>query len=155
MLQLNSYTAQQRTVLAKQLLLCADALGGMGRLLSLVEHIKTLSPAPLQNKTASFHYPYGKVSWEKVLFADKVESLAAIIKSKDTFDNLLDVGSKKEQNTVRALFPVTITINPREYAPFSFRAIEAPDANTAHINPLLELLFFASTGLIKKTAQEP
>lgn len=154
MLKLNDYTAQQRAELAQVLAECAEALGGLGKLLGLVEHIKSLSPMPLQNKTASFHYPHGKVSWEKVLFADKVESLSGIIRSRDSFDNLLAVGSKKERNTVRALFPVIMTITPREGEPYSFRAIEAPDDNTARIHPLLELLFFASTGLIKKAAKE-
>jgi hypothetical protein len=154
MLQLNTYDNETRAAIAARITECADALGGLSRLLGLVETILAEKPSPLQNKTASFHYEYGKVSWNKVLFADKVETLAKIIRSHDTMDNLLEKGSKKEQNAVRTLFPVTFTIMPNEGEPFTFKAVDAPDEKTARINPLFELLFFASTGMIKKAIKE-
>jgi len=154
MLQLNTYDQQTRAAIAARLSECAEALGGISRLLGLAETILASKPSPLQNKTASFHYDFGKVSWNKVLFADKIETLAGIIKKHDSTENLLETASKKELNAVRTLFPVVITITPREGAAFTFRAIDAADDNTARINPLFELLFFASTGLIKKAVKE-
>lgn len=156
MLQLNHYDADTRSAIATRINESAAAMGGLGRLLSLVETVKSLKPMPLQNKTASFHFEQGKVSWNKVLFADKIETLCEMIKTHDTFENLLEKGSKKEQNAVRTLFPVTFTVTPQIGESFNFKAIAAPDEKTAHIDPLFELLFFASTGLIKKAArQEP
>lgn len=154
MLQLNTYDTETRAAIAARLNECAEALGGLGRLLSLVETVRGAKPSPLQNKTASFHYEYGKVSWDKVLFADKVETLAKLIQKHDTMDNLLQTASKKEQNTVRTLFPVTFTIAPKEGDAYTFKAIDAPDEKTARINPVFELLFFGSTGLIKKAIKE-
>lgn len=154
MLKLNTYTPEQRADIRMRVNRCSEALGGLGRMLSLIETITGSKPSPLQNKTASFHFDFGKVSWEKVLFADKVKSLEKIIRRHDTMDNLLESGSKKEQNVIRTLFPVTVTITPREGEPFTFRAIDAPDEKTAMINPLFELLFFASTGMVKKALKE-
>lgn len=154
MLNLNDYTPEQRSAIRTRLNTFAEALGGLGRVLGLCETIRDSDTPVLQNKTASFHFEHGKVSWEKVLFADKVETLAKIIKRHDSFENLLKSGSKKEQNTVRTLFPVIVTVSPNEGDPFTFRIIDAPDSSTARINPLFELLFFASTGLIKKAIKE-
>ncbi|UFS61439.1 hypothetical protein LOH54_07160 [Sulfurimonas sp. HSL-3221] len=154
MLQFNTYDNDTLAAIREQLNACAEALGGTGRLLGLVETILGMKPSPLQNKTASFHFEQGKVSWNKVLFSDKVETIAQMIKKHDTMENLLEKGSKKEQNAVRTLFPVTFTITPKEGEPFTFKAVDAPDANTARIDPLFELLFFASTGLIKKALRE-
>lgn len=154
MLQLNNYDENVRTALRQRLNECADALGGASRLLSLVESVLETKPSPLQNKTASFHYPHGKVSWNKVLFADKIETVARIVKSRDTMENLLEKGSKNEINAIRTLFPVTFTVTPRDAEPYTFKAVDAPDEKTARIDPLFELLFFASTGLIKKAMKE-
>ncbi|WP_345969113.1 hypothetical protein WCX72_06945 [Sulfurimonas sp. HSL1-6] len=154
MLQFNHYDNDTLAAIREQLNACAEALGGTGRLLGLVETILGMKPSPLQNKTASFHFEQGKVSWNKVLFADKIETIAQMVKKHDTMENLLEKGSKKEQNAVRTLFPVTFTITPKEGEPFTFKAVDAPDANTARIDPLFELLFFASTGLIKKAIKE-
>jgi len=154
MLQLNTYDDATRNTIKERLNDCAEALGGKGRLLGLAETILQLKPSPLQNKTASFHYDFGKLSWNKVLFADKIETLAGIIRSHDSMENLLETGSKKEQNTVRTLFPVTFTIHLGGGETYTFKAIDAPDDKTARIDPLFELLFFASTGLIKKVFKE-
>ena len=155
MLQLDTYDTAFRTQIRERLNACAEALGGLGRLYGLVETILAAKPSLLRNKTASFHYEGGKVSWDKILFADKVDTLAAIVRKHDTAENLLQTASKKEQNALRTLFPVTITIMPEGGEPFSFKAIDAPDADTARIDPLFELLFFASTGMIKKALKEP
>ncbi len=154
MLQLNTYDDATRNAIRERLNTCAQAIGGTGRLLGLAETISGMKPSPLQNKTASFHFENGKVSWGKVLFADKVETLAQMIRKHDTLENLLETGSKTEQNAVRTLFPITFTITPKEGDSYTFKAIDAPDAKTARINPLFELLFFASTGLIKKAIKE-
>ena len=154
MLQLNTYDQATLDTIKTELSECAEAIGGLSRLLGLVETVLAEKPSPLQNKTASFHYSHGKVSWNKVLFADKVGTIAQIIRNHDTMENLLETASKKELNAVRTLHPVTITIVPREGTPYSFTALEAPDEKTARINPLFELLFFASTGLIKKAIKE-
>jgi hypothetical protein len=154
MLQLNTYDEQTRADIRAKLNECAEAVGGLNRLLGLVETILAAKPSPLQNKTASFHYGQGKVSWNKVLFADKVEAIAKIVRSHDSQENLLQTLPKKEQNAVRTLFPVTVTITPREGDPYSFKAVDAPDEKTARITPLFELLFFASTGMIKKAVKE-
>lgn len=154
MLNLNTYDTQTLAAIRAQIDECAEAIGGRSRLFALVESALKNKPSVLQNKTASFHYDFGKVSWNKVLFADKVETVADIVRKRDTMENLLKTGSKKEQNAVRALFPVAITIHPKDGNDFTFKAIDAPDAETARINPLFELLFFASTGLIKKALKE-
>jgi len=154
MLQLNKYDQKTRAGIAALLTECAEALGGVSRLLSLAETILEAKPSPLQNKTASFHYEFGKVSWDKVLFADKIVTVAKLIQKHDTMENLLETAGKKEQNAIRTLFPVTFTITPYKSEPFTFKAIDAPDEKTARINPLFELLFFASTGMIKKAIKE-
>lgn len=154
MLQLNTYTPEQRQQIRAQLGECAEAIGGLGALLGLAETIRNAQTPVLQNKTASFHYAQGKVSWDKVLFADKIDTLKKIIARHDTMENLLEKGSKKEQNTIRTLFPVTFTVTPETGMPYAFKAIDAPDPETARLNPLFELLFFASTGLIKKAIKD-
>jgi len=154
MLHLDRYDTDTKKMIAQRVNDCAAALGGLGRLLDLVETIKSLKPLPLQNKTASFHFRHGKVSWDKVLFSDKVETFSALIQKHDAFENLLKTGTKKEQNAVRTFYPVTFTVTPLEGEPFTFRAVHAPNKETAHVDPLFELLFFASTGLIKKALKE-
>lgn len=154
MLNFNTYDTKTLSAIRENLNACAEALGGTGRLLGLVETILGIKPSPLQNKTASFHFEQGKVSWDKVLYADKIVTVAQMIKKHDTMENILEKGSKKEQNAIRTLFPVTFTITPKGGEPFTFKAVDAPDAKTARINPLFELLFFASTGLIKKVLKE-
>ncbi len=154
MLQFNTYDDETKAKIASRLKNCADAVGGLNRLLNLVETVRASQTSPLQNKTASFHYDHGKVSWNKVLFADKVETAARLVKAHDSLENLLETASKKEQNTVRTLFPVSVTITPDEGDEFVFKALDTPDDKTARINPVFELLFFGSTGMIKKILKE-
>ncbi len=150
MLDLKTYDTTTLAELAKKLHACADALGGLNRLLGLVETVKAAEKPLLQNKTSSFHYPHGVVRWNKLLFADKVETAAQIARHIERRDNALAIASKKEKNALRALFPVEITIEPDEGAPFSFRAVEAPSTEEARLGLCFELLFFASPGIVKK-----
>jgi len=150
MLNLNTYDSDTLAKIASRLKNCTDSIGGTHRLLSLAEAVREAEKPVLQNKTASFHYPFGKVGWSKVLFADKVETLAGIVKTHDSAENLLETATKKERNAVRTLFPVTFTIEPDEGEAFTFKPFDTPDERTARINPLFELLFFGSPGLIKK-----
>ena len=154
MLQINTYDAQTKAKIAARLKNCTDAVGGLNRLLGLVETVHASERSPLQNKTASFHYDHGKVSWNKVLFADKVDTLANTVRTHDSLENLLETGSKKERNAVRTFFPVTVTITPDDGDEFVFKALDTPDESTARINPVFELLFFGSTGLVKKIIKE-
>ncbi len=154
MLQFNSYDDATKAKIAARLKNCTDAVGGLNRLLGLIETVHAFEKSPLQNKTASFHYDFGKVSWNKVLFADKVETIAKTVKTHDSLENLLETASKKERNALRTLFPVTVTVTPDEGDEFVFKALDTPDDKTARINPVFELLFFGSTGLVKKIIKE-
>jgi hypothetical protein len=136
---------------------CARAFGGTNFFLQLLEAIRKTKPHPLMAKNCEFRFPLGTITWEKVIFKDKLTLLTETRVGESKRDNFLldeaDKRYKKVLNLVRTLAPITFTVQPKNAADgegFSVRPFERIDETTTRLDPLFDALFFCSVETVKK-----
>lgn len=141
----------------ESLMACVNAFGGKNFFLQLLEAIRKTKPHPLMNKSCGFRFELGTISWEKVIFADKLELLMRVRKTESKTGNLLpkqtEKSYKKVLNLVRTLKPIKFTVKPLdenlgngfETTPFTLI-----DEHTTRLDPIFDALFFCSIETIKK-----
>ncbi|MDH5465366.1 MAG: hypothetical protein OEW60_07015 [Thiovulaceae bacterium] len=136
---------------------CADAFGGKNFFLQLLEAIRKEKPHPLLAKHAKFSFEMGTITWEKVIFKDKLDLLLRIRVNESKTGNLLpdknDKNFKKVMNLIRTLAPVEFDIKPSSDVSgigFSVKAFDMINETTTRINPLFDMLFFCSIETAKK-----
>ena len=140
-----------------QLNACADAFGGKNFFLQLVEAIRKTKPHPLMAKNSEFTFSRGTVTWNKVIFKDKISLLMKARVKEGEQGNLLpakdDKSYKSVLNLVRTLKPITFEVVPKNLKDgdgFSVHAFDMIDENTTRMNPLFDALFFCSAETVKK-----
>ena len=156
----NNLDAQQKAQFHQMLLEAADAFGGKNRFLQLLEAIRRVKPHPLSAKNQQFRFEYGSITWDKVIFQDKLNLLIKARTHESEQNNLLpskeDKSYKKVLNLLRTLGPITFTLTPQmdtdssDQKSVTFKAFEMIDAETSKLNPLFDALFFCSVATIKK-----
>jgi hypothetical protein len=136
---------------------CAQAFGGTNFFLQLLEAIRKTKPHPLMAKNCEFRFSRGSVSWEKVIFKDKITLLTEMRVGESKRGNFLpdeaDKRHKKVLNLVRTLAPITFTVTPKNAADgegFTLRPFDRIDETTTLLNPLFDALFFCSVDTVKK-----
>ncbi len=141
----------------EKLMVCVDAFGGKNFFLQLIEAIRQSKPHPLMNKSCGFRFPRGTISWDKVIFADKLELLMKVRKSESKTGNLLpkkeDKSYKKVLNLVRTLKPLSFTIKPHDESlgqGFEVTPFIIIDESTTRLDPIFDALFFCSIETTKK-----
>lgn len=141
----------------------AEALGGVNFLLGLTEALRAVKPNPLIAKRCEIKSPNLVISWNKIVFQDKLmalEEALLIHKSSENQDfNIIGIDNQKKKkrtiNMVKALAPIKFTIAPinKELkGGFEFSIFEIVDFNNDYvkINPIFTALFFCSTEYMKK-----
>lgn len=157
MCDFNALTEEEKQNYHKQLLEAADAFGGVNYFLQLLEAIRKTKPHPLVAKSCEFKFSRGKISWNKVIFNDKLSLLLKIRVNEDESENLLpdteDKTYKKVLNLLRTLGPIEFQVFPKNRADgegFRVHAFDRIDAQTTHLNPLFDALFFCAVDTVKK-----
>lgn len=139
------------------LLRCAESFGGKNFFLHLLEAIRETKPHPLIAAHHQFRMDLGTITWNKVIFNDKLQLLftARVLEGKQ--GNFLppkeDKQYKKVLNLVRTLSPITFEITPADAkngAGCTVRPFDRIDAETTRLNPLFDALFFCAIDTVKK-----
>jgi len=153
----NNLSDEEKLLHHEKLLACANNFGGLNFFLHLLEAIRETKPHPLTNGTMSFDIELGSVTWNKVIFNDKLQLLLKARKNESKQDNLLpqkdEKNYKKILNVVRTLKPIVFHVtsaNAEDGKGFFFQAFDVIDENTTKINPLFDALFFCSVDTVKK-----
>jgi len=141
----------------KRLLECANNFGGKNFFLHLLESIRESKPHPLTASNMSFDIELGSITWNKVIFNDKLQVLLKARKNESAQDNFLpqkdEKNYKKIFNVVRALKPIVFHVKPAspgDGTGFFFQTFNIIDDNKTKLNPLFDAIFFCSVETIKK-----
>lgn len=156
MCDFNSLNGEEKERYHKQLLGCADSLGGENFFLQLLEEIRETKPHPLISVDKLFTTDVGSVKWNKVIFNDKLLLLRKARMNEKRQNGLLPAvgvrGYKKILNLLRTLKPIVFTVRPlnrEEGSGFILQPFVVLDDKTTKINPLFDALFFCSMDTIK------
>jgi len=157
MCDFNTLSDEKKLQHHKKLLQCANNFGGKNFFLHLLEAIRESKPHPLVNASMSFDIELGGITWNKVIFNDKLQLLLKARKNESIQDNLLPnpegKNYKKVLNVVRTLKPIVFQVKPanlEDGTGFFFQPFDIIDENKTKLNPLFDALFFCSVDTVKK-----
>lgn len=133
----------------------AEAMGGKNFFLKLLEAVRQTKPHPLIAANCEFNFSHGAVTWNKVIFKDKLTLLLQERTQESKRGNLLPDPEakpyKKVMNLVRTLRPITFVVTPkREGSGFSMQPFDVIDETTTRLNPIFDAVFFCSIETVKK-----
>jgi len=157
MCDFNTLSDEEKKLHHEKLLACANNFGGKNFFLQLLEAIRETKPHPLTAGNMAFDIELGGITWNKVIFNDKLQLLLKARKNESTQDNLLpkkdEKNYKKILNVVRTLKPIVFQVKPansEEGKGFFFQAFDIIDENKTKLNPIFDALFFCSVDTVKK-----
>ena len=157
MCDFNLLSDEDKILQHNKLLACANNFGGKNFFLHLLEAIRETKPHPLTAGNMAFDIELGGVTWNKVIFNDKLQLLLKARKNESKQDNLLpeknEKNYKKILNVVRTLKPIVFHVkpaNPEDGSGFFFQAFDMIDENKTKLNPIFDALFFCSVDTVKK-----
>jgi len=157
MCDFNTLSDEEKQLHHEKLLECATNFGGKNFFLHLLEAIRETKPHPLTSGNMAFDIELGSVTWNKVIFNDKLQLLLKARKNESKQDNLLpekdEKNYKKILNVVRTLKPIVFRVipaNPEDGKGFFFQAFDIVDEHKTKLNPVFDALFFCSVDTVKK-----
>lgn len=157
MCDFNTLTDEEKKLHHEKLLECANNFGGKNFFLQLLEAIRETKPHPLTSGDTRFEIELGTVSWNKVIFNDKLQLLLKARQNESKQDNFLpnkeEKNYKKVLNVVRTLKPIVFHVRPADPQDGSgcfFQAFNVIDEHKTKLNPLFDALFFCSVETVKK-----
>jgi hypothetical protein len=157
MCDFNTLTEEEKEIYHASLLECANNFGGKNFFLHLLEAVRETKPHPLTSGTKQFDMELGTISWNKVIFDDKLQLLLKARKNESKQDNLLPDKEannyKKVLNVVRTLKPIVFHVKPSESQNgpgFFFQPFERITDEKTKLNPVFDALFFCSIDTVKK-----
>jgi len=157
MCDFNALSDEEKTLYHEQLLKAANNFGGKNFFLHLLEAIRETKPHPLTNANLAFELDLGSITWNKVIYKDKLDLLLKARQNESKQDNLLpnkeEKSFKKILNVVRTLKPIVFHVkpeNPEDGAGFFFQPFDLIDENKTKLNPLFDAIFFCSVDTVKK-----
>ena len=161
MCNFNKQSEETKAMIHLFLTKAAENIGGMNPLLALVEAMKAQKPHALAFKARKIESDKTIIEWNKVVFADKLEVLEAILLSHRSSEepdfNILANDNQKQKkkilNMVKTLAPIEFIIKPKnadDGGGFNFKVFETIEDNYVKINPIFVAMFFCSTEFTKK-----
>ena len=157
MCNFNELSDEEKKIHHEKLLQCANNFGGKNFFLQLLEAIRETKPHPLTASNSEFSIELGTISWNKVIFNDKLQLLLKARVNESKQNNLLPDKEEKQYkkilNVVRTLKPIVFNVKPadKESGPgFYFQPFEMIDKETTKLDPLFDALFFCSIDTVKK-----
>jgi len=98
-----------------------------------------------------FLFTRGEVTWNKVIFQDKLSLLLKVRTSESERENFLIEGDKKVLNLVRTLAPIKFSITAKSSKnSYELHAFDKVDEKRTLLNPLFDAIFFCSIETVKK-----
>lgn len=157
MCDFNTLSDADKQLHHEKLLDCANRFGGKNFFLHLLEAIRENKPHPLTAGTSQFSMEFGTITWNKIIFNDKLQLLMKARTKESEQNNFLPSKDtknyKKILNVVRTLKPLVFHVNPinkEEGAGFFFQPFDIIDEDTTKLNPMFDALFFCSIETVKK-----
>jgi hypothetical protein len=157
MCNFNELSDEEKKIHHEKLLQCANNFGGKNFFLQLLEAIRETKPHPLTASNSEFSIELGTISWNKVIFNDKLQLLLKARVNESKQNNLLPDKEEKQYkkilNVVRTLKPIVFNVKPadKESGPgFYFQPFDMIDKETTKLDPLFDALFFCSIDTVKK-----
>ena len=157
MCDFNTLTDEEKKLHHEKLLSCANNFGGKNFFLLLLEAIRETKPHPLTAGNSEFHIELGSITWNKVIFNDKLQLLIKARTNESKQNNFLpnpdEKNYKKILNVVRTLKPIVFQVKPEnkeDGSGFFFQAFDVIDENKTKLNPVFDALFFCSVDTVKK-----
>lgn len=157
MCDFNNLNDEDKKNYHEKLLQSANSFGGKNFFLQLLESIRETKPHPLTAGNSEFVIELGNITWNKVIFNDKLQLLLKARINEGKQDNLLpdkdEKNYKKILNVVRTLKPIIFHVKPaneEDGSGFYFQAFDIVDENKTKLNPLFDAIFFCSVDTVKK-----
>lgn len=157
MCDFNILSDEEKKLHHEKLLGSANNFGGKNFFLHLLESIRETKPHPLISENTTFNTELGTITWNKVIFNDKLQLLLKARVNESKQGNFLpkidEKNYKKILNLVRTLKPIVFHVKPansEDGSGFFFQAFDMIDGDTTKLNPLFDALFFCSVETIKK-----
>ena len=157
MCDFNTLSDEEKQLHHEKLLSCANSFGGLNFFLQLLEAIRETKPHPITAANSMFDIELGTISWNKVIFNDKLQLLLKARVNESKQNNLLPPKDaknyKKILNVVRTLKPIVFQVKPankEDGTGFFFQPFDIIDKNTTKLNPVFDALFFCSVDTVKK-----
>lgn len=157
MCDFNILSDEEKKLHHEKLLGSANNFGGKNFFLHLLESIRETKPHPLISENTTFNTELGTITWNKVIFNDKLQLLLKARVNESKQGNFLpkidEKNYKKILNLVRTLKPIVFHVKPansEDGSGFFFQAFDMIDGDTTKLNPLFDTLFFCSVETVKK-----
>ena len=157
MCDFNNLNEEEKKLQHEKLMDCAKNMGGKNFFLSLLEAIRETKPHPLIAANSEFDTEFGTITWNKVIFNDKLQLLLKARVNESKQDNLLPEKDaknyKKILNLLRTLKPIVFHVkpgNPEDGQGFYFQAFDVINDEKTKLNPLFDAVFFCSVDTVKK-----
>ena len=133
-----------------------EKVGGQFNFLTMLEDIREPQKHPLSNKTGKLHFKTGTITWDKHIFADKVDLLkdAARICLEENILSIENLKMRKQLlNTVKTMAKLEFKVknkNKKDGEGFSFHPFNIKDDTNVEFNPLFQIIFLDSVNNTKK-----
>ena len=135
----------------------ANSVGGINFFLQMIEDIRNEKPNSLINKTATFHYTKGKITWGKSIYKETLSLLFSSMKKEEKDGDMLNGISpkvyKETMNMMRTLKPITITITPKEEPlgeGFRINILDASELKKTKIDLYFKIIYFYNIEFAKE-----
>ncbi len=161
MCNFNNLSQDEKDTLKLQLQDIIGKMGGLNFLLTFIEKMRLIKPHPLSAKHSKATVDRFEISWDKVIFLDKVTLLENTIKQNRDENgytikfNKDDKKSKDLVNLIRTLSPITFNFKvSHNVNPIEFKIFNKIEESSAELNPLFVTLFFCYVNFIKNVLKD-
>lgn len=161
MCNFNHLTQDEKDNLKIQIQDIIGKMGGLNFFLSFIEKMRLIKPHPLSARNSKVSIERFEISWDKVIFLDKVTLLESTIKSnKDENGYVIkfnndDKKSKNIVNLIRTLSVITFNFKVSNSIPsIEFKIFNKIDESSAELNPLFVTLFFCYVNFVKNVLKD-
>ena len=161
MCNFNHLTQDEKDNLKLQIQDIVGKMGGLNFFLSFIEKMRLLKPHPLSARNSKVSIERFEISWDKVIFLDKVTLLESIIKSNKDENgytikfNKEDKKSKNIVNLIRTLSVITFQFKAsNSIAPIELKIFNKIEESSAELNPLFVTLFFCFVNFVKNVLKD-
>jgi len=152
----NDLSNEEKEQLHVELTNNANSVGGKNFFLKMIEDIREEKPKALLNKSATFHYAQGKITWKKSIFKDTLTCLYDAMRREEKAGDMLNGINPKEykaaMNMMRALKPVKVEVlpKPEECEGFSMEILDASQEKKTKISLMFKIIFFYNVDFAKQ-----
>ena len=161
MCNFNNLSQDEKDTLKLQLQDIIGKMGGLNFFLSFIEKMRLIKPHPLSARNSKASIERCEISWDKVIFLDKVTLLESTIKQNRDENGYVikfnkdDKKSKTIINLIRTLSVINFQFKvSHSIAPIEFKIFNKIDDSSAELNPLFVTLFFCYVNFVKNVLKD-